>query len=124
MAFRPLDPVMGLVLIDRAVTNRVRSFYKGRSMFILEEARDPSGWKTLVWIEPERDFLACRYLVMFEQKVIVDIDIDYAQDSRWGWIPSGWRVTERLGDGSKRLVAEAKVSSYSINQPIAAEEFR
>lgn len=124
MAFRPLDPVMGHLLIDRAVTNRVRTFYKGRSMFILEEARDPSGWKTVVWIEPERDFLVCRYLVAFEQKIMADIDIDYVQDSRWGWIPDGWRVTERLGDGSKRLVVVAKVSSYSINQPIGIEEFQ
>jgi hypothetical protein len=124
IAYRPLDPVMGHLLIDRAVTNRVRTFYKGKSIFILEEQRDPSGWKTLVWIEPERDFLVCRFLVAFEQKVIVDIDIDYVQDSRSGWIPDGWRVTERLGDGSKRLVAVAKVLSYSINQPIGIEEFQ
>jgi hypothetical protein len=29
-----------------------------------------------------------------------------------------------LADGSKRLVAEAKVTSYSINQPIGIEEFQ
>ncbi len=124
MALRPLDPAMGHLLIDRAVTNQARTFYKGRSTFLLEERHDPSGWKTVLRIEPERNFLVSRYEVLFEQKLIVDIDIDYVEDARWGWIPNGWRVSQMLADGSMRLVAEAKVSSYSINQPIGIEEFR
>jgi len=124
MAFRPLDPLMGHLLMDRAVTNERRRFYRGKSIFLLEERHDPSGWKTMLWVEPERDFLVSRYDVYFEQKLIVAIDIDYVEDARWGWIPNGWRVTEMLADGSKRLVCEAKVSSYSINQPIGIEEFR
>ena len=123
MAFRPLDAAMGHRLIDRAITNLSRTFYRGKSTFLLEERHDPSGWKTILWIEPERDFLVSRYVLSFEQKIIVDIDIDYVQDARWGWIPSGWRVTEMLSDGSKRLVAVAKVTSYSINVPIG-ESFR
>jgi hypothetical protein len=124
MAFRPLDPVMGHRLIDRAITNESRTFYRGKSTFLLEERHDPSGWKTLLWIEPERNFLVSRYMVSFEQNHIIDIDIDYVQDARWGWIPGGWRVTEMLSDGSRRLVAVAKVTSYSINAPIGTEEFR
>jgi len=124
MTFRPLDAAMGHRLIDRAVTNLSRTFYRGKSTFLLEERHDPSGWKTILWIEPERDFLVSRYMVSFEQKETVDIDIDYVHDARWGWIPSGWRVTEMLSDGSKRLVSVAKVTSYSINAPIGPEEFR
>ncbi|HMI42491.1 MAG TPA: hypothetical protein VK516_02645, partial [Gemmatimonadaceae bacterium] len=124
MAFRPLDPVMGHRLIDRAITNLSRTFYRGKSTFLLEERHDPSGWKTLLWIEPERNFLVSRYVMSFEQKMIVDINIDYLQDARWGWIPSGWRVTEMLSDGSRRVVSVAKVTSYSINVPIGTETFR
>ena len=123
-AFRPLDAVMGHRLIDRAVANEHRTFYRGKSTFLLEERHDPSGWKTILWLEPERNFLVSRYMVSFEQNHIVDIDIDYVQDARWGWIPSGWRVTEMLSDGSKRLVAVAKVTSYSINVPLGTEPFR
>ena len=124
IGFRPLDAAMGHLLIDRAVTNERRTFYRGKSIFLLEERHDPSGWKTILFIEPERDFLVTKYLVVFEQKRIVDIDIDYARDERWGWIPSGWRVTEMLSDGSTRLVSVAKVTSYSINAPIGPEQFR
>jgi hypothetical protein len=124
MAFRPLDPAMGHLLIDRAVTNERRQFYRGRSIFLLEERHDPSGWKTILWLEPERGFLVSRYLLAFEQKTMADIVIDYTQDPRWGWIPNGWRVTEMLSDGSKRQLTVARVTSYSINVPIAAEEFR
>lgn len=117
-AFRPLDPVMGHLLIDRAVTNQMRSFYKGKSIFLLEEQMDPSGWKTILWVEPERDFIVTRVVVCFEARFIADIDIDHVQDSQWGWIPSGWRVTAKLADDTKRLVTEAKVTGYTINQPI------
>ena len=90
MALRPLDPVLGHLLVDRAVTNERRTFYRGKSIFLLEERHDPSGWKTILWIEPERDYLVSRYYVEFEQKPIADIDIDYTHDATWGWIPSGW----------------------------------
>src|SRR5206468_11866734 len=80
--------------------NLARTFYRGKSTFLLEERHDPSGWKTILWIEPERDFLVSRYVLYFEQQNIADIDIDYVQDQRWGWIPNGWRVTEMLANGS------------------------
>jgi hypothetical protein len=124
MMFRPLDPVMGDLLIDRAISADTRDFYKGRSTFLLPERADPSGWKTVVRIDPERDFLVCRIVVQFEGKWLVDVDIDHVEDKRWGWIPSGWRVTEILADGSRRVVVVAKVSSFSINQPIGIEEFK
>lgn len=72
----------------------------------------------------ERDFLVSRYVVLFEQETIIDMVIDYARDSRWGWIPAGWRVTQMLADGSRRHVTTALVTSYTIDVPIAPEEFR
>lgn len=124
MALRPLDPVMGHLLMDRAVTGGGRFVYKGRSQIILEERHDPSGWKTSLWIEPERDFAVSRYRVSFEQKFVVVIDIDYVEDARWGWVPTGWQVAEMMTDGSMRVVSVAKMSSYEINQPIGTEEFQ
>jgi hypothetical protein len=124
MAFRPLDPVMGHLLIARAVTNQMRSFYQGKSTCLVEERFDPSGWKMILRIEPERDFIIRQFLVVFQSKLIGEINIDYVQDAKWGWIPSAWQVSQMLADGSMRLLAEAKVSSYSINQPIGIEEFQ
>ena len=124
LAFRPLDPAMGHLLIDRAITNLARTFYRGRSIFVLEERHDPSGWKTILWIDPERDFTIVRFVVVAEQRKIVDMDIDYVQDQRWGWIPRGWRVTQMLADGSTRRVSTATVSTYSINTAIPPQEFR
>jgi hypothetical protein len=114
LALRPLDPVLGDLLIDRAVPNLSRTIYRGHSTFLLEERRDPLGWKTILWIEPERDFLVSRFVVMFENSCVVDMDIDYVPDARYGWIPTGWRVTELLADGSRRLLSTARVSSRAI----------
>ena len=115
MTLRPLDPVLGDLLLERAVTNLVRTFYRGKSTFLLEERHDPSGWKTIRWIEPERDFIVTRFMLAFEQKPIVDIDIDYTHDPKWGWVPSGWRVTEMLADQSRRLLSTATVTRYRID---------
>lgn len=114
MALRPLDPVLGDLLVDRAVPNLARTIYRDRSTFLFEERRDPLGWKTILWIEPERDFLVSRFVLMFENSCIVDIDVDYTRDARHGWIPTGWRVTELLADGTRRVLSTAKVSSYII----------
>jgi hypothetical protein len=124
IGLRPLDPAMGHLLLERAVVAGGRFVYKGRSHINLEERHDPSGWKTTIWLEPERDFQLSRYRVSFEQKFMVVIDVDYAEDARWGWIPSGWQVAKMIDDGSMRVVTVAKVSSYEINLPIGIEEFR
>ena len=115
MALRPLDPILGDLLVDRAVPNLARTFYRDRSTFLLEERRDPLGWKTILWLEPERDFLVSRFVLMFENTCVVDMDIDYVRDPTYGWIPTGWRVTELIADGSRRLVSTAKVSRYTIH---------
>ena len=114
LALRPLDPILGDLLVDRAVPNPSRVIYRGHSTFLLEERRDPLGWKTILWIEPERDFLVSRFVLGFENSCVVDMDIDYMRDARYGWIPVGWRVTELLVDGSRRLLSTAKVSSHAI----------
>lgn len=124
MAFRPLDPALGHLLFERAIPNQGRQFHRGRSTFLWEEQRDPSGWKTMMRIDPERGFLVCRYGAYFEQKMMVDIEIDYAEDARWGWVPSGWRVSQTLTDRSTRATSGARVTSYTINEPIGADAFQ
>lgn len=90
----------------------------------MEEQRDPSGWKTILRLEPERGFIVNQFIVPFEQKLILQVNIDYVEDAKWGWVPNGWQVSQMLDDGSMRQLSEAKVTSYSINQPISAEEFK
>lgn len=124
MALRAVDPAMGHLLLERAVVTGVRFVYKGRSLINLEERHDPSGWKTAIWLEPEKDFVVARYRIYFEQHFMVDIFIDYVKDPKWGWLPSGWQVAEMIADGSTQVVSVAKVSSFNINLPIGIEEFR
>ena len=115
LALRPFDPAMGHLLIDRAVVNGARTFHRGKSVHLLEERHDPSGWKTILWLEPERDFIVTRMALVFEQKFVVDMDIDYRHDARWGWVPSGWQISELLGDGTRRLISTATVTDYAVN---------
>jgi hypothetical protein len=124
LAFRPLDPMMGHLSLDRADTSHRMGNYKGRSYMILEEPHDPSGWKSSVWIEPDRDYIVSRYRIYFQQKLVEDIEIDYTEDPRWGWIPIGWQIAQMKADGSTSKSAVSKVTAYTINLPINSEEFR
>lgn len=63
-------------------------------------------------------------IVPFEYKPMLEMDIDYTRDAKWGWIPTAWRITRLLADGTRRQVVEAKVSNYSINRPVGSDEFQ
>lgn len=71
-------------LYDRAVTHQRRFYYRGRSTRLLEERHDPSSWKALVWLEPERDFVVSKFALNYSQQRMVDMEIDYERDPRWG----------------------------------------
>lgn len=44
-------------------------------------------------------------------------------DRKWGWIPSAWRVTYKVEDGSRRVLSTARVTSYAINEPVDPRQF-
>ena len=124
MAFRPLDPALGHLLTERAVTNPARVIHRGHSSFLFEEQRDASGWKTIFRIRPESAFAVSTIWVSFEQRAVAHIEIDLVEDPKWGWVPNAWRITQLLADGTRKQIVEAKVTGYTINEPIPAEEFR
>jgi hypothetical protein len=57
------------------------------------------------------------------EKLIADVEIDYIEDPRWGWVPSGWRVTNAIRR-NERLVSVAKVTGFRINASMTNEEFQ
>jgi hypothetical protein len=84
-------------------------------MMIVEEKHDSRGWKASLCVEPERDFVIRRSLLYLRNKTVVDVEIDYSRDSRWGWLPSGWRVLRANSDGSLWQSAVASVTGHMIN---------
>jgi len=69
---------------------------------LLEERHDPPV-ETILFIEPERDFLSVATSWNSDREPLW-ILTSIRPRRRVGWIPNAWRITEMLADGSKRLV--------------------
>lgn len=54
--------------------------------------RSPSQFSHTYWVDPSREFVVVRFLLGKGDKLTRKADIDYAQHSELGWIPSTWAL--------------------------------
>ena len=52
------------------------------------------------------------------------MEISYAQDKNYGWIPSAWTTSLLNQEGKITWRDTATVSEFSINKPINDSEFK
>lgn len=129
LAIRPLDPNLGLLGAGRAAVTagRDNSWRRMESLMVLELPRDADGWKTSLWLDPERDFVIRRYLVVKGDLPVVEQTIDYFRDARFGWLPCRWVVNRTKPTGMLWRSAQARVTAISINgtpRPLPAANAR
>ena len=79
---------------------------------------------TTLWTDRDQDFAVRRIVVANGKRVLVQYDIDYAKDAKYGWIPSHWKTTVNGSDGKAKTTVEGSVKSYKINPVIPIAEFR
>jgi hypothetical protein len=76
-----------------------------------------------VWVDPNRDYLPVRYIVLRDGVKTWQMDLSFNRDERDGWAPNSWTIDELDRDGKSRVSESAKVLKFSINKPIADSEF-
>ena len=76
-----------------------------------------------VWVDPDKDFLPVRYTLGIPNSLHSEVEIAYARDETFGWVPQSW--TSRQYDSKGKMFAsdEAKVLKYSLNKPLADADF-
>jgi hypothetical protein len=77
-----------------------------------------------VWVDPAKDFLPVKREDEFGGFVNRVMEISYAQDKTYGWIPSAWTASLLNQEGKITWRDTATVSEFSINKPIDDSEFK
>jgi hypothetical protein len=123
VAFRALDPAMGLLTQGHFKSTGKQSLIGGRSCVAIQEIPDPrkKGLFTF-WVDAERDWNVVRITVSTDDQVETQTDISYKQDDKCGWIPSAWSYIWIRGQSLVES-SESTVTGYSINPPLAANAF-
>jgi len=88
----------------------------GRSCWELNVVPMGSGQrKESIWVDPERDYLATRFILSHGGLPTYKVDVSYKADSDLGWIPDSWTMVQIHEDGSLLMTAHSKMNEYSIN---------
>jgi thioredoxin 1 len=125
---RPLDKNVGRIpeaeLRDPSVY-RVRAGRAkiGEAACVIIETEQSPGWRESYWLDPDRDYLPLRKHMMMNGKDSNRLDWTYRQDPTHGWIPVGWK-DYFLGQDGAGSCDSSTVTSYAINGPVPASEFR
>ena len=112
---RPLDPHLGQRGLSRGTIMRIDSIWRGQTLVVLEEPYDSAGWKYALWLEPARDYVVRRYLLIHELFDIIQMDIEYRPDPDAGWIPCRWVINRRKTAGALWRSDTSLLTAYSIN---------
>jgi hypothetical protein len=84
-----------------------------------------NGLYRTVWLDPAMDYSVRRYVQSVGGKPVITLDITYDRDPKHGWIPKRWSSIWMNPETDTLVMAEnAEVTSYEINVPIPADEFK
>ena len=117
MALCPFRKGIGEFSPDALVLTDERATIDHQELIVLK-----SGSKKL-WVDPAKDFLPVKREDEFGGFVRRVMEISYAQDKTYGWIPSAWTTSLLNQEGKITWRDTATVSEFSINKPIDDSEF-
>jgi hypothetical protein len=112
---RPLDRHLGQQALGRAAIVRIDSIFRNQHLLVLEEPFDTAGWKYALWVDPERDDVVRRLMLVRQIFEMIQVDIEYLQDPDAGWVPCRWVINRRKPAGSLWRSDSAVLTGYRIN---------
>jgi hypothetical protein len=95
----------------------------GDAPCVIIEADDEHHTHSEYWLEPARDFIPLRFITRYSGGAFFRFDVEYQKAAACGWVPSGWRIAVARQDGYLISSWTATVTSFSINPPLAADDF-
>jgi hypothetical protein len=130
LAFRPLQsPWADWTLKNSRVTSQ--NAVVGRQHFVKIQKTDAqSGITEACWVDPRRDDLVIHFSREFLSGSEDWSSLEYKQDPRYGWVPTGWQSESRdindlgMRRGARGTTGEAIVTEYRINGDFSPETFQ
>jgi hypothetical protein len=124
--YRALDPVLSPFQASELTATEKLGIVDGHGCVVLEKPVSGGAFVEQYWVDPERDFSIVRYTTSRGSSgpVIFQVDVSYKQDPTHGWVLSDWRASLTSSRRGMREGTIAKITSYALNAPVAAEEFQ
>jgi hypothetical protein len=117
MVYRPFSKSGGVFDEKTIALTTEKADLGGQPMLVLSDAA------CQVWVDPTRDFVPVRYLVVRNGATEWQMDLSFTHDHECGWIPRLWTINLADPAGKPRITESAKVLEYTLNKPIENSEF-
>lgn len=128
MCFRPKHPQYRAYDIEQFTIVGGTGLIGGRPCVELQRRTSAQRGEFVIrcWVDPKRDYVIVREMMIEDDHIEVQIDIDYDTHPVAGWQPVTWKIitNHAPGQGGKmRNVTKVTLVSCDINTPISPKEF-
>ena len=136
LVFRPFDESAGVFDRKKLVLAEGQQVEKGFPYLAVRQAgatvrerpmpgmEVPIQQEHTVWVDPERAFVPVRYVHTRGVARTQEVEIQYSQDKKSGWIPVSWRLMLFDSNGSLVCGISTKVTESQVNQPLPETTFQ
>jgi hypothetical protein len=100
---------------DKMRVGKQRVACDGRECVELRIPRGNAQWEGLLYVDPERSYVPVQLQEIHKGKAVVNLDIQYVADDKYGWLVSAWRKQTLYPSGRPSSSATAKAKHFAIN---------
>jgi hypothetical protein len=113
---RPLDRNLGFRTRARTLAyGATQKIYRREALISIEEPADSGKWKHSLWLDPARDYVVRRHLLIHAADTMIEQTISYFDDPTWGWLPCRWVTLRRKSRPVLWQSSQARLTSFRIN---------
>lgn len=118
LAFRGLDPALRPFDIGSMVITSRRAMIGGQASVVLER-RFPGMNSTIrLWLDPAREYMIIRHLIIERGQSSNQIDIHYRASAEAGWVPDAWTIVNNMPSGNILDTWRAAVVTAELNNSV------
>jgi hypothetical protein len=125
LAFRPLQSLFGDWTFENSHVTSQNAIV-GHGHYVKIEKDKKSGITEACWVDPRRDDLVVHYQRQYGTRSQEWTSLEYKQDPRHGWVPTGWQSESRdiNEQGMRKSTDEAVVTECKINADFSLGTFQ
>lgn len=113
---RPLDRTLGVRSRARSLAAGAQTaIWRHESLVVLDEPADKNGWKHSWWVDPDRDFVVRRHLLIHAADTMVEQTISYFRAAGQTWLPCRWMTLRRKNHPGLWISDQAWVTAVRVN---------
>jgi hypothetical protein len=120
--YRGLHPTLGAIDLKKHRLGTDRVAVGEYSCLILEEVTDGKRARKY-WVDPDNSFVIRHYEHFVNAQKLVQIDIAYSTDAKYGPVPTSWSYQDFDKSGDVAVSLRSTVKVYEINLSIPDSEF-